>query len=109
MTESPQDRRRFPRYDVTYPVRILDRSGRVSFETKTANLSRGGALFYVPADRAPKANSTIEIGLSAPGADGKMDQFCCQAVVIRLQESQMPGQVGVAVAFTCPLPLKLKS
>jgi len=109
MTETPQERRHFPRHNVACPIKILDRSGGVSFETKTANLSRGGALFYVAANRAPKANSTIEIGLSAPGADGKMDQFCCQAVVIRLQESQMPGQVGVAVAFTCPLPLKLKS
>ncbi|MHC4983636.1 MAG: PilZ domain-containing protein [Planctomycetota bacterium] len=108
MTNAAQERRRFKRHNVACPIKISDGCGGDPVETTTVNVSRGGALLVVPADRAPECKSTVEVQLSAQDTEGEVRQFSCRATVVRHEHVEAAGQTGVALKFDEPLPLSFK-
>jgi len=108
MAGNQKERRRFERYEKACPIRIFDGFGRTLAETETVNISCGGAFLIVPAHCAPKPQSTVEFGLSAPGDGGKTQDFSGRATVVRRQAGNGDDHVGVALEFASPLPLQLE-
>ena len=94
MTSGKPEQRSLPR--ISAQVQVSIRSG--PNETKTGltrDLSRNGVFFYT--DSQLQAGSEVEMVLMLPPelSGGEKQWVCCQATVVRVEETPKPGQVGV--------------
>ena len=109
MNNAQQNRRRFERYEMAYPIRLLRPSGEKIAETRTVNLSRGGAMFRLPVEEAPDCGSVVQIVLTVPRGPAKTAELHSEATVVRREGSTGDEVVGVAVQFAEPLPFDLET
>ncbi len=111
MTDQPQQRRQHNRVKVECPVTFFTRSGEVAAKGKSVNLSNGGILVSIPVEEAGKIRGTVNLTFSVPRSTENtymLEDFACQADILRRQALVGENSTGVAVAFTRPLNLDLE-
>lgn len=94
MTSGKPEQRSLPR--ISAQVQVSIRSGRNETKTGlTRDLSRNGVFFYT--DSQLQAGSDLEMVLMLPPelSGGEKQWVCCQATVVRVEETSKTGQVGV--------------
>ncbi|MGO9127983.1 MAG: PilZ domain-containing protein [Terriglobales bacterium] len=95
MTRGKPEQRSLPRLPVQVEVSI--RSGQSEASTGlTRDLSRNGVFFYT--DSQIHEGSDLEMVLMLPSelTQGAKQWVCCQASVVRVEETPGTGQMGVA-------------
>jgi hypothetical protein len=94
---SPQERRRYPRFTVDVPVRILDHGQE--HQGRLRDICREAALFE--ASQSWPLESVLGLKMALPGVNEPIE---VQGRVIRLASGEAGGQ-GVAILFTDVTPL----
>jgi hypothetical protein len=95
MTRGKREQRSLPRVPVQVQVSI--RSGQSEASTGlTRDLSRNGVFFYT--DSQIREGSDLEIVLMLPPelTQGEKSWVCCQASVVRVEQTSGTSQLGVA-------------
>lgn len=110
MDQTPTEMRRYPRFELSCTIKLFNETGQKLAETRTVNLSDGGALVPVPLEAVPAVGSVLDLEIqvpSSPAGAGPITNFIGQARVIRHQDSDEADKKGVALEFLQPLPLEL--
>jgi len=98
----PQERRDYPRAVLSLPLRLKRVAGqRQAGGTlfQTLNISSSGAYFLSSRAIAPGTPVELEINLvDRPSGRGSV-RMCTEAHVVRLDDTELPGAYGLAVAF----------
>jgi len=82
-------------------VPISVRPGTHKVETVSADISASGIYFLLPERVEIGSQLGIEFALS-PLIAGSRVLVCCRGMVVRVDESDAPGRIGVAVRLeTC--------
>ena len=111
MTDQRQQRRQHNRVKVESPVTFFTRSGEVAAKGKSVDLSDGGIFVSVPVEEAGKIRGTVNLTFSIPRSTENtymLEDFACQADVLRQQPLVDKNLAGVAIAFTNPMDLGLE-
>jgi|SRR5580700_175041 hypothetical protein len=98
MTSRKPEQRSLPRMPVQVQVSI--RSGQSEANTGlTRDLSRNGVFFYT--DSKIQEGSNLEMVLMLPPelTQGEKSWVCCQASVVRVEETAGTSQIGVAASI----------
>jgi hypothetical protein len=98
MTDSPSERRSRPRVTAHLPVSITQKGG-VTTEGVTRDLSNGGIFLY--SDSAFDIGTELDLVVVLPPeiTFGEKRWVCCQARVLRVEDRQPGGRVGVAASI----------
>ena len=110
MTRPNNERRLYPRHEMSCPARLVGEAGTLVATGRTINISDGGLLLPVRPQDRPPAGEIVDVKLSVPRSTPNtflMQPFCSQAVVVR-QEETPDGACHVAVRFDPPLDLDLE-
>lgn len=111
MTGQRQQRRQHNRVKVECPVTFFTRSGEAAAKGKSVDLSNGGIFVSVPVEEAGDIRGTVNLTFSVPRSTENtymLEDFACQADILRSQALVDENSTGVAVAFTKPLDLDLE-
>jgi hypothetical protein len=95
---------------VPCPAAIFDKAGRPVGESRTTNLSDGGALLHVPVDSLPEVGAKIHVTISVPRATANtrmLEDFASPARVVRHVPADGENLAGLAVQFETPLDIML--
>ncbi len=109
MPRRRKERRRHARFELPCPVTVADAGGTVLLQTRTLNVSDGGALLR-PARKAIDLGANISVLLRVPRSTPNTflyEEVASGARVVRHQ--RVAGATGLAVAFTQPLRLELEA
>ena len=101
-----EEKRQHHRIDMAYPIRLFTRGGEQLAASETVNISQGGTLFVLPADRLPGLDQTVNVTISMPETSYQSDKvvdFACQADVVRRNDARGDTRAAVALAFSRPL------
>jgi PilZ domain-containing protein len=98
MSDSPSERRSRPRVTAHLPVSITSKDG-ITNEGVTRDLSNGGIFLY--SDSAFDEGTELDLVVVLPPelTFGEKRWVCCQARVVRVEERQSDGKVGVAASI----------
>ena len=102
------EKRQHHRFDLAYPIRLFSRGGEELATAETLNISQGGTLFVVPADKASDLGESVNVTISMPASAYHSDDvvdFACQANIIRHDRPRRATHATIAVAFARPLEL----
>jgi len=95
MTSGKPEQRSLPRVPVQVKVSI--RSGQSEASTGlTRDLSRNGVFFYTDAQLHEGSDLEIVLMLPPELTHGEKRWVCCQASVVRVEQADGTGQMGVA-------------
>ncbi len=111
MTKAKRERRAHKRYPISCPVVITDREGNELFQTKTLNISNGGALMSVPIERTIPLGRSVRLLLRLPRSTPNTfmyEEVSSDAQVVRHQPMVDFSQAAAAVKFSKPLNLSLE-
>jgi hypothetical protein len=104
------ERRRHQRYELECPIRLSDASGRIVAQTRTENLSDGGAFVGMSIEDLPPLTAPLAVKLSVPRTTPNtrmLEEFSCGARVVRHHPFKDERVAGVGLAFDEPLELML--
>jgi hypothetical protein len=104
--ESFQDRRRLRRIQITLPVRVrgINSKGIQFVEmSRSIDVNAAGALLLLREELKKGARLKLSLPLprSMQMAAGSKPVYETEAVVVRIEPSDAPGQCRVAVRFRC--------
>ena len=106
MAKSVAERRRHKRYRVPCPASLL-RAGKGSqkeeaVQARAVDLSDGGAMLAVPIKAVPHVSEKVRVVLNVPRETPNtrmLEEFTCEARVVRHQPLEDNTVVGVALQF----------
>lgn len=99
MTKKSDSRVR-QRVPVRLPVSIKSNDGQVQETAETRDLSSAGVFLYTKTDIAEGTEFEMVLVLPAELTFGERRWVCCQASVIRVENSPAAGNVGVAAKIS---------
>lgn len=93
-----EEKRILPRFVLQMPVTMILPGVGLKMSGKTRDVSAGGIFFYV--DTGIAAQQEIELVLTLPQeiASGSV-QVACRAKVLRVEQDQASGKMGIAAAI----------
>ena len=114
MSDAFAEQREHPRIPVTWPVRLFDdNNGRQILQTRTIDLSNGGALVEMPPEELVEVGDLLRVELVAPppegSGEGAVRHLWCRARVVRHHPCKGAEQTGVAMEFQQLLNLGLSA
>ena len=93
------------------PVSVFTRSGEFVAKGRSLDISDGGAYVSVPAEAIDRIQGRVNLTFSIPRSTENtymLEDFACQADILRQQPLVDESLAGVAIAFTTPMNLGLK-
>ena len=96
MTQQKNDKRVRARVPVQLPVTIKAKDGSVQETATTRDLSSAGVFLYTHSAIAEGAELELVLVLPAELTFGERRWVCCQASVVRVENSAGVGNFGVA-------------
>lgn len=97
-----QDRRRYPRTEIDNPAKIFHRGSWRYIAARTRDISDGGVLLELPADKPVAVGDMVDVAIGRAGVGVlKSDEFVW-ARVVRVSQSSR-GTSLAAVSLTRPL------
>lgn len=111
MTSERQEQRQHSRLKVECPVSFFTRSGELVAKGKSLDMSDGGTYVSVPAKAVDRIKGRVNLTFSIPRSTENtymLEDFACQADVIRQKPLADKKLAGVAIAFTSPMDLSLE-
>ena len=96
MTQQKNDKRSRARVPVRLPVTIKAKDGSVQETATTRDLSSAGVFLYTNSAIAEGAELELVLVLPAELTFGERRWVCCQASVVRVENSAGVGNFGVA-------------
>ena len=111
MADERQERRRHNRLKLECPVSFFTRNGQAAAKGKSLDISDGGTFVSLPAKHADRLKGRVNLTFSIPRSTENtymLEDFACQADVLRRQPLVDKSLAGVAVAFTRPMDLGLE-
>jgi PilZ domain-containing protein len=96
MTQQKNDERSRARVPVRLPVTIKAKDGSVQETATTRDLSSAGVFLYTNSAIAEGAELELVLVLPAELTFGERRWVCCQASVVRVENSAGVGNFGVA-------------
>jgi hypothetical protein len=109
MPRRHKERRRHARFELPCPVTVTDAGGTVLLQTRTLNVSDGGALLR-PARKAIELGQDVSVLLRVPRSTPNTflyEEVASGARVVRHQ--RLASATGLAVMFARPLRLELEA
>ena len=97
---------------MSFPVSFFDRSGTVIVKGDSIDLSDSGLFVSVPIESMGKLDDKVNLTFSVPRSNDEsfmLEDFACQADVVRQQPLTDPTFAGVAVSFERVLDLALEA
>ena len=101
-----QEKRQHHRFEMAYPIRLFSRGGEELAAARTVNISQGGTLFVLPAEKVTDLGETLNVTISMPEssyASENVVDFACQANVVRREAEGEESWSSVALVFSRPL------
>ena len=95
MSDRPQEKRARQRIPVTLPLSIKTVEGAEG-KAETRDLSSGGVFFYSSSKFAEGTDLEMVLVLPSELTFGERRWVCCQASVVRVENSPEVGNFGVA-------------
>jgi len=111
MAVQGQERRRHKRLKLGCPVSFFTRGGKVVTKGKSSDISDGGTFVSVPVEAIDRLQGRLNLTFSIPRSTENtymLEDFACQADVLRRQPLVDENLVGVAMAFANPIHLTLE-
>lgn len=111
MASERQERRRHSRLKAACPVSVFTRSGELVAKGRSLDISDGGAYVSVPAEAIDRIKGRVNLTFAVPRSTENtymMEDFACQADILRQQPLVDKNLAGVAIAFTDPIDLGLE-
>lgn len=96
MTQPKSDKRSRNRVPVQLPVTIKAKDGSVQETAQTRDLSSGGVFLYTNSQIAEGSELELVLVLPAELTFGERRWVCCQASVVRVENTAKVGNFGVA-------------
>jgi hypothetical protein len=96
MPDTKSEKRTRPRIPVRLPVSIKSEDGSVRETALTRDLSSGGVFLYTQSRIAEGDELELVLVLPAELTFGERRWVCCQAAVVRVENSSEEGNFGVA-------------
>ncbi len=112
MTRSPSERRAHRRFDLACPVVVTDNAGNKLLDTKTLNLSDGGALLTVPTKQTIGLGQYVHVDVRLPRSTPNTFMFeniSSDASILRHEPMKEHSSVATALTFTKPMKLSLEA
>ena len=112
MSDQDSERRRHRRLRMSFPVSFFDRSGTVIVKGDSIDLSDSGIFVSVPVESMEKLDNKVNLTFSVSRSDNggfMLEDFACQADVVRQQPLTDPTFAGVAMSFERVLDLALEA
>ena len=110
MAQYTEERRRYPRFKLFCPVKLLGESGKLLAEAQTLDISDGGMLVLLPSGPAPAIGTVLAVRLHVPSSasdSGEMRQFSCQGRVLRHANIGPGKRIALAIEFLGPVQFDL--
>ena len=111
MARRASERRRHKRLELKCPITMAAAAGEPIGRSRTANISDGGALVYLPAGELPACGSEVDLAISVPRRTANtymLEEFASRAKVLRHQPPGDDPAAAVAFQFAEPLALGLE-
>lgn len=96
MPEKTPDKRGRQRIPVRLPVSIKSNDGTLQETVHTRDLSSAGVFFYTDSKFAEGSDLEMVLVLPAELTFGERKWVCCQASVVRVENSSSVGNFGIA-------------
>lgn len=96
MPPQPADKRARRRVPVQLTVSIKSHDGSIQETAHTRDLSSGGVFLYTTSKIAEGAQLEMVLVLPSELTFGERRWVCCQASVVRVENSPSPGNFGIA-------------
>ena len=112
MTTLHQEKRHHYRFEMAYPIRLFSRGGQELATSQTVNISQGGTLLILADEKLSDIDELVNVTISMPEssyAAEKVNDFACQANVIRAERRPDDGWAAIALAFSRPLEFAASS
>jgi hypothetical protein len=90
------ERRSRERVPARVPVTIKPRPGKIEANAYTRDLSLSGIFLYTDSQLSPGAELEMVLILPPELTQGERRWVCCQASVVRVEDSENGGDLGVA-------------
>ena len=111
MSKRKLERRQYKRLKLSCPFVVFDEAGEVLIESKSLNISDGGALMSAPVKHIPPPHASVKLNFSVPRSTPNsymLEEFSCPGRVVRQQPLKDDRLAGVAFQFAKPLQLAMK-
>ncbi|MBL7133910.1 MAG: PilZ domain-containing protein [Phycisphaerae bacterium] len=111
MADERRERRRYNRLMLECPISFFTRSGQVAAKGKSLDISDGGTFVSVPVEQVHQLQGKVNLTFSIPRSTENtymLEDFACQAHILRRQPLVDESFAGVALAFTSPMDLGLE-
>jgi len=107
MTADQDNRRAYPRFELTCPITVTDSEGNPLLKTRTLNVSDGGALL-APHEETLDVGESVDVTMNLPRSTPNtfmFEQVTSPAQVVRSQQAD--DLECLALMFIEPLELAL--
>ena len=111
MAVQGQEQRRHKRLKLGCPVSFFTRGGKVVTKGKSLDISDGGTFVSVPIETIDQLQGRLNVTFSVPRSTENtymLEDFACQADILRQQPLVDENLAGVAMAFANPIHLALE-
>ena len=104
------EKRKHPRAVLSCPISLFTQAGELVVQGKTHDISDGGALLPAPVEKLPRIDQMTNVAFSVPRSTTctyMLEDFSCEAKVVRHQPMLDDSMAGVALQFEVPQDLGL--
>lgn len=111
MVHRAAERRKHKRQAIACPVSLSGEDEKFLAQSKTLDISDGGAIFAVPSKSVPRLDQKVAIVFSVPRSTPNtymLEEFTGRARIVRHQPLLDNEQVGVAIQFLPAMSLGLE-
>ncbi|MDY6913658.1 MAG: PilZ domain-containing protein [Planctomycetota bacterium] len=111
MSKRKLERRQYKRLKLSCPFAVFNKAGEILFESKSLNISDGGALLSASIKHIPPPHAGVKLNFSVPRSTPNsymMEDFTCPGRVVRQQPLKDDYLAGVAFQFARPMQLALE-
>ncbi|HUT60516.1 MAG TPA: PilZ domain-containing protein [Phycisphaerae bacterium] len=112
MVRRASERRKHTRHALACPVSLSREDEKLLAQSKTVNISDGGALVAVPSKSVPRLDQKVALVFSVPRSTANtymLEEFTGRARIVRHQPLTDNDQVGVAIQFLPAMSLGLEA
>ena len=105
------EKRKHPREVLSCPISLYTQGGELVAQGKTHDISDGGALLPLAVENLPKIEQMTNGAFSVPRSTTctyMLEDFACDAKVVRHQPMLDDAMAGVALQFETPQDLSLE-
>lgn len=109
MNIDPQERRKYPRYDLEYTTQLISPDGEMVITALTTNISDGGLRIPLPWECLPECGTPTQVHLTVRHRKTKrVEKYDGYGKVVRHTSVGEDGVAEIAIQFSDPMNLHLQ-